>query len=192
MEIRKILSRKEVKLATLLLTSLLIATVSAATYYSLTMTSTVSVYAPAVYFKIGADDGTKGLVVTLGSKNTTVTLNGLRAYPNATFTYTDPVKVRNNATSGQVPQVRLAPSSISGGEDDFEFVKFLLNATAVSDRRWLNYTSNGIAWSDTGTTNWVSLPNNTEWAIVVMTKARTTGVAGQTVTIALTVDVNDD
>jgi hypothetical protein len=191
MEIRKILFRKEMKLVTLLLTSMLIASVSAATYYSLTMTSTVSVYASNVYFKVGTDNGAKGLVVTLGSDNTTVTLSGLRAYPNATFTYTDPVKVRNNATSGSAPSIRLAPSSDpSGNADDFEFVKFLLNATAVGDRRWLNYTSNGATWSNTGATSWVSLPNNTEWSIVVMTKALTTGVAGQTVTIVFTVDVD--
>ncbi len=182
---------KSVKMLILTLMSILVVSVSAATYYSLIMTSTAVVYKSNVYFKVGADNGTKGLVVTLGSQNTTVTLTGIRAYPNVTFTYTNPVIVRNNATSGSAPSIRLAPSTDpSGNADDFEFIRFLLNATNVGDRRWLNYTSNGATWSSTGTSSWVSLPNNTEWSIVIMTKARTTGVSGQTVTIGLTVDVD--
>jgi len=192
MEIRKILSRKEMKLVTLLLTSLLIATASAYTYISLTMTSTVQVYAADVVFWVGADNGTKGLVVTFNSANTTATLTGLRAYPNATFTYTDPVRVKNKG--GTTAQLRLSPDvNPSANPDDFEYVKFLLNATTSGDRKWLNYTSDGSIWtSPSGPTSWTTtgILGSASWPIVVYTKARPAGVAGQTVTITIKVDVD--
>lgn len=194
MKLRDVPLRKSTKLLTLLLTSMLIASASATMYYSLTMTSTIEVYAPDVYFVVGTDNNSKGLLVTLGSKNTTTTLTGLRAYPNATFTYTDPVRVRNNATSG-ASQLRLAPYlDPAGNAADFVYVKFLLNATAVGDRRWLNYTSNGVSWtSPTAPTSWTTaggIGAGAEWPIVVITKANATATTGNKVTIGITVDVD--
>lgn len=192
MEIKKILHRKEMKLITLLLTSLLIASASAAMYFSLTMTSTIQVYKAQVYFVKGSDNGQEGLVVTLDGTNTTASLSGLRAYANATFTYTDPVRVRNNGSV--TAQLRLVPEvNPSANPEDFEYVKFLLNATTSGDRKWLNYTSNGVSWTNpSGSTSWTTtgiLATN-EWPIVVMTKANATAVAGQTVTISIKVDVD--
>jgi hypothetical protein len=178
------------KLVTLLLTSMLIATVSAATYLSLTMTSTVQVYSSNVYFIEGSDNGTAGAVLTLDSTNTTATITGLRAYPNATFTYENVTLVRNNATSGTT-QIRLSPDvNPSSNPEDFAYVKFLLNATNPADRRWLNFTSNGSTWSNTGTTLWVTIPTSTQWSLVIMTKATTGATAGDSVTINVKVDVD--
>ena len=188
MELRKILFRKEAKLVTLLLTAMLIASASAQLYYSLTMTSTIAVYAADVYFVVGSDNGTKGLDVTLGSNATTVTLTGLRAYPNASFTYTNATLVRNNGAVNA--SVRLAPDSITNNAPDFVYVRFLLNATNVGDRRWLNYTSNGGSWSNTGASSWTTLQNATQWSIVIMTMANATATTGNTVTIGITVDVD--
>jgi len=183
--------KRSAKLLALLLTSMLIATVSAITYLQLTMSSTVAVYKSNVYFVIGSDDGTKGLTVTLDGTNTTATLTGLRAYPNASFTYSDPVKVRNNATAIPNPQIRLAPDvNPSANPEDFVYVKFLLNATAVGDRRWLNYTSNGSTWSNTGTTAWVTIPFSTQWSIAVITKATAGASENHSVTITIKVDVD--
>jgi len=188
MEIRKVLFRKELKLVTLLLTSMLIASASAAVYYSLTMKSTVSVFGTNVYFVLGNDNATAGLTTTITSNGTYATLTGLRAYPNASFTYEDPVRVRNNASSGV--EIRLAPSSISGGEASIDFVKFILQGGAAGTRS-LNYTSNGSLWSNTGTTNWITMPStnpDTEWSITVITKAKP-GAASGSVTIEMLVGV---
>ena len=185
--------KKSLKLLTLLLTSLLIASVSAGMYLSLTMTSTVKVYKSNVYFVIGSDNGTKGLEVTLDSTNTTATLTGLRAYPNASFTYTDPVRVRNNASVGTYSQLRLAPKvDPSTNAADFVYVKFLLNAT-TAEYKWLNYTSNGVSWtSPTGPTTFTTTGINggQEWPIVVYTMANATGTVNNSVTITITVDVD--
>jgi len=192
MKLKKIQFRKSMKFLTLLLTSMIIATASAAMYYSLTMASTVEVYAANVVFWVGTDSGTKGLVVILNGANTTATLTGLRAYPNATFTYTDPVRVKNKG--GTTAQLRLSPDvNPSANADDFEYVKFLLNATTSGDRKWLNYTSNGVSWtSPTGSTSWTTtgITGGSSWPIVVYTKARPAGVSGQTVTIVIKVDVD--
>lgn len=190
MEIKKIVFRKEMKLVTLLLTSLLIASVSAATYLSLTMTSTVSVYQSNVYFVEGTDNATAGAVLVLDGTNTTATITGLRAYPNATFTYENVTLVRNNATSGTT-NIRLTPDvNPSANPDDFEFVRFLLNATNPTDRRWLNFTSDGASWSNTGTTSWVTIPTSTQWSLVIMTKATAGATVGASVTITVKVDVD--
>ena len=186
--------KKSAKLILLLISTLLIASVSAVTYISLTMTSTIDVYGSQVYFVVGGDNGTKGLVVTLDSQNTTTTLTGLRAYPNASFTYTDPIRVRNNATSGtSFPQLRLTPySNPSTNAADFVYIRFLLNASG-SDDRWLNYTSNGVSWtSPSASSAWTSTGINwsTEWSIVIYTKANATATTSNSVTIGITIDVD--
>ena len=188
MDIRKILFRKELKLATLLLTAMLIASASAAMYYSLTVTSTIEVYGADVYLVEGLDNQTSNTVVLkLDSTNTTATVTGLRAYPNMTFTYENVTMVRNNATTGTT-QIRLAPDvAPSGNATDFVYVKFMLNGTSA---RWLNYTSDGSTWSNTGTTNWITIPTSTQWPVVIMTKANATATTGNTVTIGITVDVD--
>jgi len=190
MEIRKILSRKEMKLVTLLLTSLLIASGSAAVYYSLSMTSTITTYPAAVWFEKGVDNGTAG--VSLSASKTVATLTLLRAYPNATYTYTDPLRVRNN---GSVPYlIRLRPVSLSGNDTEFVFVKFLLrNGTSESSPTLLtlDYECNGTDWTIPSTTSQVSIPANnpdTEWAITVLTKAKD-NAASASVTIEIAVDV---
>jgi len=188
----KINYRKSTKFILLLISTLIIASVSAATYYSLTMTSTIEVYESDVYFVVGSDNNTKGLLVTLGNKNTTTTLTGLRAYPNASFTYTDPVRVRNNGSSSV--QLRLAPETDpSGNAADFVYIKFLLNATSAGDRKWLNYTSDGSSWTNPSSpTSWTTtgIAAAAEWPIVVMTKANATATASNTVTIGITIDVD--
>ncbi len=187
MEIRKMLFRKEAKLVTLLLTSLLIATASAGTYLSLTMTSTVSVYQSEVYFVEGSDNGTAGAVLVLDSTNTTATITGLRAYPNATFTYQNVTLVRNNATSGTT-NIRLSPDvNPSANPEDFEYVKFMLNGTSA---QWLNFTSNGSAWSNTGSTSWITIPTSTQWPIAILTKATAGATISDSVTITIKVDVD--
>jgi len=184
-------AKKSMKFVALLLTSLLIASVSAVMFYSLEMTSTIDVYAADVYFVVGNDNGSSGLVVTFGSQNTTATITGLRAYPNASLTYTDPIRVRNNGSL--TAQLRLAPlTDPSTNPEDFVYIRFLLNASGADDR-WLNYTSDGSSWtSPSSATSWTStgIGASTEWPIVIYTKANATATTSDSVTIAITVDVD--
>jgi len=176
--------KKALKLLTLLISSLLITTVSASVYYSLTMYSTVSVATTDVYFVLGADNATAG--VTLNSDNTTATLTALKAYPNATTTYGDPLRVRNNATSGTT-NIRLRPVSLSGSATNFIFINFTLT-DGTTNYASLNYTSNGSAWTTPSTTSWVPIPASTEWYVTIETKAKE-GATSDSVSIVIAVDV---
>jgi len=90
--------KKSLKIVTLLVTSLLIATVSASTYYSMYMHS----------HDIGVDTGNKLFFnqgtdwpagSTMGSGNQTVTLSGLKGMNGTATIVGDPVRIYNNDTS---------------------------------------------------------------------------------------------
>jgi len=185
MELRKILFRKEMKLVTLLLTAMLIATTSAAVYYSLEMTSTITTAANDVYFVMGPDNSTAGVTLLMGNKS--ATLASLKAYPNMTMSYDDPIRVRNNNTSTDF-NVRLRNVSLSGNAQYFVFINFTLQtSTKVS----LNYTSNGVSWTTPSQTAFVQVGMNTEYAITVQTMANATATSGQTATIEIAIDVEE-
>jgi len=181
---------KSVKMLILTLMSLLVVSATAAMYYSLTMTSSIEVYKANVYFVEGSDNGTSTVVLTLDSTNTTATITGLRAYPNMTFTYENVTLVRNNST-GSSSSIRLAPGATApANAADFVYVRFMLNATNPGDRRWLNYTSDGVSWTIPSASSWTSIVLSTQWPVVIMTMARSTATIGHTVTIGITIDVD--
>lgn len=182
----KILSKKPVKFVTLLLTAMLIASASAAVYYSLTMTSTISVATASVYFVEGVDNSTAG--VNISADNKTAQLTTLKAYPNVTTTYADPIRVRNNHTSSSF-NVRLVHVSLTGAATNFVFVNFTLTWTNGTEILGFDYTSDQSSWTTpTSPTAWQSIPNSTEWIIKVETKA-VAGATSDTVTIEMTTDV---
>ena len=180
--------KRSAKFLTLLLTSILIASVSAAVYYSLGMTSTISTATTDVWFVKGVDNATAG--VSLSPDNTTALLTDLKAYPNASFTYVDPIRVRNNHTSNSY-SVRLSPVSLSGNDTEFVFVKFMLRNGTSDDNATLAtlwYNCSGSDWTVPSATSWVSMPADTEWAITVQTKA-VDSAASASVDIEIAVDV---
>jgi len=185
MEIRKLLFKKEVKLVTLLITSLLIAGVSADVYYSLSMSSTISVATTSVYFVLGADNATAG--VSLSGDNKSALLTQLKAYPNVTTTYDNPIKIRNNHASATF-EVRLRHVSLSGAATNFVFVNFTLvdGTTNLA----LDYTSDQSSWTlpSPSTTAWIVIPALTEWSIKVETKA-VAGASADSVSIGIAFDV---
>ena len=99
--------------------------------------------------------------------------------------------MRNNGSL--TAQLRLAPlTDPSTNPEDFVYIRFLLNASGADDR-WLNYTSDGSSWtSPSSATSWTStgIGASTEWPIVIYTKANATATTSDSVTIAITVDVD--
>jgi len=181
-------NRKSLDLIVLLMISMLVVTVSAFVYYSLGMTSTITTATTDVWFVKGVDNVTAG--VSLSPDNTSAVLTDLLAYPNASFTYTDPFRVRNNHTSNTY-EIRLSPVLLSGNDTEFVYVKFLLrngtfeeNATLLS----LEYTCDGGDWTIPDATGWVQIPDSTEYAITVITKAKDSAASAQ-VTLEIAVDV---
>jgi hypothetical protein len=183
MEIKKLLARKELKIVTLLLTSLLIASASAAVYYSLSMTSTITTATNDVYFITGTDATAAG--TSIFNNNKSATLASLKAYPNMTMSYDNPIRVRNN-NGATTFNVRLRPVSRTGNAQYFAFINFTLQTTTKIS---LNYTSNGASWTDPSTSGWVTVNANTSYAIVVQTKASATATSGQIASIEIAIDV---
>ncbi|MCJ7560860.1 hypothetical protein MUO79_09650 [Candidatus Bathyarchaeota archaeon] len=102
MNVNSIKNKKSLKIAILLLSSLLIAGVSASTYYTMLMTGNVSVSGGnKVYFSPGTDwSGTMGD----GNQTCTLTLSG----GNGTIaTYPDPVTINNTDTSPHALNLKL-------------------------------------------------------------------------------------
>jgi hypothetical protein len=175
--------RKYLDLIVLLMISVFVISASAAVYYSLEMTSTITTAANDIYFVLGSDNVTAG--VNIFNDNKSATLTQLKAYPNMTMTYDDPLRVRNNNT-GTDFNVRLRPVLLSGDPQYFVFINFTLNTTTPAS---LNYTSNGAAWTDPPETAFVTVNANTEYAIRVQTMANATATSGQIATIEIAVDV---
>jgi hypothetical protein len=175
--------RKHLDLIVLLMISIFVISASAAVYYSLGMTSTITTAANDVYFVLGPDNGTAGVNIFNDNKSATLTL--LKAYPNLTMTYDDPIRVRNNNT-GTDFNVKLRPVLRSGDPQHFVFINFTLNTTTPVS---LNYTSNGVSWTDPSETAFVTVNANTEYAIRVQTMANATATSGQIATIEIAVDV---
>ena len=174
---------KSVKMLVLTLMSILIISATAAVYYSLDATSTITTAANDIYFTLGPDNSTAG--VNLFNDNKSATLTDLIAYPNITMTYDDPIRVRNNHTS-TIYKVRLRPVMLPGNATDFVYINFTLQtSTKVS----LNYTSNGVSWSTPSTTSFVDVSADTEYAIVVQTMANATATSGQTATIEIAIEI---
>ncbi len=174
---------KSAKMLILTLMSIVVLSATAAVYYSLDMTSTVTVAANDIYFVEGPDNATAG--VSIFNDDKSATLASLKAYPNISMTYDDPIRVRNNNT-GTNHFVRLRPVSLTGNAANFVYISFTLQtATEVS----LNYTSNGATWTTPSATSFVQVYANTDYAILVQTMANATAAAGQTASIEIAVDI---
>ena len=173
------------KLVTLLIASLIIATVSAQVYYSLSVTSTISVASTDVYFMPGTDSTSAG--ASMGSAdNTTITFTNLKAYPGVTTTYSQAAIVRNNASAASY-QVRMRPVSLTGAATNFVFVNFTL-VEGSTTKASLNYTSDTSTWTIPSATSFTSITADTNWSLVVETMA-IEGAASDSVDIVLTIDV---
>jgi hypothetical protein len=108
----------------------------------------------------------------------------LKAYPNATYTYSDPVKLKNFAGTASY-QVKLKHVSISGGTQ-FVFVNFTLQSSPTTIS--LNYTYSGGQWSIPSETDPVTMNAGDEWSIVIETKA-IDNAQSDSVIIQIAVDV---
>jgi len=188
-------AKKTVKLLTLLLTSLLIASVSAAVYYSMSMVPTVTIAQAAVIFEAGADDSSTACNVTVGTNSTYASLS-LKAYPNATLTYTEPLNISNTDASS-AKNVRLSHVSITPNATtdvaNFTYINFTLiqpngNPVAGSD---FDYTVSGNNWQAPSDMTYASLAASTEWAVMIETRAVAGATAGIDVTIVIELDVQE-
>jgi hypothetical protein len=180
--------KKSLKIVTLLISAIVIGTASAASYLTLSMSSTVTVATSDVKFVTGTDSTAAGL--TIDTPPTSATFSSLTAYPNVTTTYDDAAGVQNSAASSTY-QLRLRPVSFSDNSaDQFKFITFILKDTSSANVAVLNYTSNGSTWTEPSTTDWTTetIAAGTTWSIAIETQAADTATSGS-VNIVIAVDV---
>jgi hypothetical protein len=86
--------KKSLKIVTLLLSSLLIATVSATVYTQMFLNTTIGVAGLSLEWVQGSNGN-----VTCGIVGSTCTLTGLKGYPGQTATYNNTVEIKNAGSS---------------------------------------------------------------------------------------------
>jgi hypothetical protein len=186
---RELPAKRTVKLLVLLLTSLLIASVTAAVYYSLTKEATVTTAAAPVYFVDGTDSTEAGATGHT-TDGTWVRLASLKAYPNATLTYDSAINITATATT----TFRLRHGSINDdvSTGNFSSIVFKLiasNGTQYGgDFTYDNADGNDV-WSTPSDMSYQNILNGEEWAVKVMTKAASGATLGVVCNIIVYVDV---
>jgi hypothetical protein len=179
--------KKSVKVLVLLLSSLLIATASAAVYYSMIMQPSITVTGATIAFALG-NDWPSGS--TLGSNSTWVSL-ALKAYPNATLTYDQPLNISNTDAASHTFRLRhisITPTSGTASVGNFTFINFVVENTAAVPQASFNYTTTGTTWNTPLTTSYMTLPANTQWIIYIQTLAAP-GAKAVTADLQIAVDV---
>jgi hypothetical protein len=116
MNIEKIRSRKALKLLGLLISSLLIATVSAQVYNYMFLNATIGVEGATLQWTLGEDNATAGTQIA----GATATLDNLKGWTNATRIYPDPVRLENIAGSDVIFDLLI--DEVSGGTGQMESI----------------------------------------------------------------------
>jgi len=187
MEIKRILSSKSMKLVTLLLTSLLIASASAAVYYSLSFQPRVTVQgAPAVNFTSG-DDTPAGSTV-----NSAWARLLFKSYPNATLTYDEGMNISNgDSVSHQIRlrHVSITPTSGNQAVSNFTLIRFTLIAQNGTTATTFEYSTSGDTWNTPATTSYYIIPNGQEWTLKVETLSPAAATASTEANLEIALDV---
>jgi len=188
MNLKKINSKKSITLLALILASILISTVSAAVYYSMIAQPAVTITAAPIVFVQG-NDWPSGS--TLGSNGTWVSL-ALKAYPNVTQAYDQPLNVSNTDSSSHTFRLRhisITPASGNSQVSNFTSINFVVENAAGTSQASFNYTVTGTTWNTPSTTSYLTLPASTQWIIYVSTVATAGANSGITANIQMSVDV---
>lgn len=191
MGFKKTFLRREVLLVALLLASTLIVAAIAAVYYSLTMQPDVSITPATIVFAQGADWPSTSV---MGTNSTWVSL-ALKAHPNATLVYEEPLNLSNtdgeNSHQFRLRHVSITPSTGNPQVSNFTFIRFVIRNTTGTSQASFNYTTTNDTWNTPSTTSYLTLPANTQWAIYVETMA-TAGANGNVVAnLEIAIDVQE-
>lgn len=181
MGLRKIVLERPVKLLTLLLTSMLIATASAAVYNYMYMEATpISVYAAKVVFENGSDATEAG--TSPGTNGTYVKFTSMSGWPNATRVYENATVIHNTDGSINFP-CQLSVDSFSGANIDELYVRLFDDTDTYHSTVQVHGTSNSTTFTIGSGEVW-----RVEWRI----KWSATTPTGSTATATLTLRVTGE
>lgn len=175
---------KLAKLVILLLTATFIATASAAIYYSMSTQLEVTVTQASIIFEQGTDWPSGS---SMGANSTYASL-ALKAYPNATLTYEEPINISNTDSTAhnvRLRHVSITPASGSPSVGNFTFINFTLNSVDF------DYTTTGNNWNTPSDMAYQSIPASTEWILRIETKAAPGAINAISCTLVIAVDVQE-
>jgi hypothetical protein len=112
----------------------------------------------------------------------------IKAYPNATLVYEEPLNISNTDSSAhniRLRHVSISPTSGSASISNFTFINFTLNSVNF------DYTTTGDTWNTPSDMSYQSLPGNTEWSVKVETKAAAGATEAISCTLKIAVDVEE-
>jgi len=187
-ELRKLTLGKPAKLLVLLVASMLIATASAAVYYSMIVQPTMTIGVPPVTFTQGNDWSG---ILSLGTNSTWAGL-ALKAYPNVTWTYEQVLNVSNADTVGhdfRLCHTSITPASGSSDVGNFTFINFCVKDANGVVQTTFNYTTSGYTWTVPSTTAYVPLPAETQWIICIETRGAAGATSDISASIGITLDI---
>lgn len=191
MKIERINFKKSAKFLMLLASSFIIATASAAVYYTITMQPKVAITSAVIKFVQGNDWPSDS---TMGTNGTWVRLS-LKAYPNATLTYDQPLNISNTDTGAshlfRLRHVSITPASGTASVSNFTSINFVIKNASGATQGSFTYTTSGDDWITPSTTSYFTLPANTQWIIYVETKAAAGASSGIEANIEIAVDVQE-
>ena len=182
-----IILTKKMSVILLLIIAATVTTVSAAVYFSLIAQPTVTISQTPVIFEQGSDWPSGS---SLGANSTYVSL-AIKAYPNATLTYEEPLNISNIDSAAQdirLRHVSITPASGSASVSNFTFINFTLFDETGAYKGSLNYTTTGDTWS-TPSMGFTAMDASDEWYIMIQTKATAGAEANIVANIVIAVDV---
>jgi hypothetical protein len=173
--------KKSLKLITLLITSMLIATVSATIYDYMYLDADIGVEGMSLAWTLGADNETAGTQIN----GVTATLTQLKGPPNGTRIYADPVRLNNTGVS-QVT-FDLLVDTVSG--DTSELDSIYVRIYSLNTSAWIQNVTvweSGAKGSDaTG----LPIPADNMWRFQWEIKWKSTATTAHSATVNLKIKV---
>jgi hypothetical protein len=180
--------KKTLRLLIFLLSGLLVTAASAAVYYSLSTQQNVTVTPPVVAFKEGSDWNSSW---SMGTNQTWCALT-LKAYPNVTLTYDEPLNLTNTgaAVTIRLRLVSISPASGNSEVSNFTFINFTVHDESGAIMGSLNFTTSGTTWSSPSM-SYVTMDASDQWYITVQTQATAGAQSNVATSIDIAVDVQE-
>ncbi len=184
----KVSNKKFLKLAVLLLSSFLIAFVSAATYSELFMHGTsISIGTASLLFTTGANTTAMGGGDAINSQGTEVTFDTIAALePGEIRTYEEAVNITNNA--GATKALNISLYSITGNfSTNFDYLNVtIFNGGGTQQGNSIEIVSSGTNVTSTGS---LTMGNGQIWYVRWIIKAQTGATNSESFDVTLKVKV---
>ena len=170
--------KKSVKMLILMLMSIMVVTVTAATYnYMLMEASPINVYSAMVLFKNGTDASAAG--TSVGTNGTYVKFTSMSGWPNVTRVYENATVIHNTDGSQNFP-CQLSVGSLTGSIDEL-YIKLYDNTDTYHSTVQVHGTSNSTSFTINAGEVW-----RVEWRIKWAATALSTDTAAATLNLRLT------